>query len=337
MYAKTSPIAIAAFAAALALNPASGRSADINVVLAVPTTTLTFSSLYIAEDAGFWAKEGLKVSSRVIVGVGSTNAVIAGSADFTVGTGATFLRAAAQGQRLLAIAVLVDRPMAELVLRKDVAEAAGITPGMPLEERAKALKGKTIAIQGVGSIIHAWQRLVARRGGLDPDKDMRIAPMSPPAMFPALISKQIDGYATSLPFTTLAVQKGAAIMLASGPGGDLPEFIPFAYVVLQTRPEVCAKQREKCLRMAHSMKAAVKFIKENKARAFEMLKKRFSRLDPAVLAAAWDVVYDAHPNDVRVTAQGLINAQKFNLDSGLLEEKDAVKDLTSLYTNDFLR
>src|SRR5262249_60068776 len=96
--------------------------------------------------------------------------------------GPVFLRAAAQGQKFFAIANLVDRPMVELVMRKDVAEAAGLTDKMPPLERAKVLKGKTIAIQGVGSIVHAWQRYVANLGGLDVENDVRIAPMDPPAM-----------------------------------------------------------------------------------------------------------------------------------------------------------
>jgi len=48
--------------------------------LALPSPTLTFSSAFLAEDAGFYKKEGLKVSTVTIVGVGSANAVIAGSA-----------------------------------------------------------------------------------------------------------------------------------------------------------------------------------------------------------------------------------------------------------------
>ena len=179
--------------------------------------------------------EGLKVANRTIVGVGSVNAVIAGSADFTMGTGPVFLRAAAQGQRLLAFTNLIDKPLVELVLRKDVAAAAHITDTMPLAERAKAFKGKTIGIQGVGSIVHAWERLVASRGGLDIEKDVRIAPMDPPAMPAALQTKSIDGYATSLPFTTQSVLAGTAIMLASAVR-DAPDLLPFAYGLVYTRP-----------------------------------------------------------------------------------------------------
>ena len=196
-------------AIAVGLGPTSGNSREIEIIMALPAQTLTFSTAFVAEDAGFYKNEGLKVSHRFLVGVTSPNAVIAGSADFTIGTGPVFLRAAAQGQRMLAIANLLDKPLVEMVLRKDAAEAAKITPGMPLAERAKALRGKTIGIQGIGSIVHAWQRLVANRAGLDVEKDVRIAPMDPTAMLPALENKGVDGYATSLPFTTQAVCRAA--------------------------------------------------------------------------------------------------------------------------------
>jgi len=52
---------------------------------------------------------------------------------------------------------------------------------------------------------------VASRGGLDIEKDVRIAPMDPPGMLAAMETKAVDGFATSLPFTTEAVVKGKAI------------------------------------------------------------------------------------------------------------------------------
>ena len=164
------------------------------------------------------------------------------------------------------------------MLRKDVAEAAGITDKMPFAERAKAMKGKTIAIQGVGSIVHAWQRLVAHRGGLDVEKDVRIAPMDPPAMLPALENKAIDGYATSMPFTTQAIVKGSAVMLASA-ASDAPDLVPFAYGLVYAKPETCRDKREMCARMARALAGAAKFIREKPDEALEMLRKRFDKLD----------------------------------------------------------
>jgi len=329
-------ISLAAGLAAFAAAP-QAKAADINVIMALPSPTLTFAAPFIAQDAGYYAKEGLKVEDRNLTGVASTNAVIAGSADFTVGTGATFVRAVAQGQKLIAIGSLVNKPLVELVLRKDIAEAAGITDKTPVDERLKVLKGKTIAVQGIGSIIHAMQRLTARRVGLDPDNDVRVAPMNPPQMLPALVSKQIDGFATSLPYTTEAVYKGNAIMLASGPAADLPEYVPMDYVVLQTRPEVCEKEAAKCEKMARALKGATQFIVDKPDEALEILKKRFSQMDPGLLKAAWAVVSKAHNRSGIVTLKGLENSQKFSLDAGLLEPKDVLKDFSGLYTDKFMK
>ena len=326
----------AAFAVLVGLIPTAGYAQDIEILMALPAPTLTFSSAFIAEDAGFYKKEGLKVSHRILVGVASPNAVIAGSADFTIGTGAVFLRAAAAGQRMLAIANLIDKPLVELVLRKDVADAAGITDATPLAERAKALKGKTIAIQGVGSIVHAWERFVASRGGLDIEKDVRIAPMDPPPMLASMETKAIDGFATSLPFTTEAVVKGKAIMLASG-ASAAPELLPFAYGLIYTRSDMCTKTREKCERVVRALATANRFILEKPDEALELLKKRFDKMDQQVLAAAWKTVAAAHAKDIRVTVPGLDHSQEVSLAAKLLDPKDTLKSFDGLYSNEFVR
>jgi ABC-type nitrate/sulfonate/bicarbonate transport system substrate-binding protein len=322
---------------AIGLSPIAGRAQETEVVFAIPAQTLTFTAHFVAEDAGFFKKEGLKVSTRNLVGVASPNAVLAGSAEFTMGTGPVFLRAASQGQRFLAIANLVDRPMVELVLRKDGADASGITASTSPADRAKALKGKTIGVQGVGSIVHAWQRYVTNRAGLDVEKDVRIAPMDPPAMYPALENKAIDGYATSMPFTTQAVVKGSAIMLASATF-DAPELVPFAYGLVYTRPEVCKEKRDLCARVARAYMGAAKMIQEKPDEVFNtILTKRFAKLDPQLLAEAWKVAYKAHAKDIRVTPQQLDNSQKVSLDAKLLEPKDALKSYDGLFTDEFVR
>ena len=68
-------------------------------------------------------------------------------------------------------------------------------------------------------------------------------------MLPALSNKQIDGYSTSLPFSTEAEVKGLGIVLVSGPRNDMPEFTPFDYVVLAGKAETCQKNREKCMKL----------------------------------------------------------------------------------------
>ncbi|MBO0764244.1 MAG: ABC transporter substrate-binding protein [Hyphomicrobiaceae bacterium] len=329
---------LAAATLAIALQPAEVEAQDeIETVFAIPAQTLTFSAHFVAHDAGFFKKEGLKVTDRYLVGVASPNAVLAGSADFTMGTGPVFLRAAAQGQKFKAIANLVDKPLVELVLRKDVADAAGITAATPVADRAKAMMGRTIAIDGVGSIVHAWQRYVTNRGGLDVEKDVRIAPMSPPSMLAALTSKAVDGYTTSMPYTTEAIVKGQAIMLASSTF-DAPELLPFAYALVYSRPDFCKEKRDLCARVARAYIGAAKMIQEKPDEVYEkVLKQRFAKMDPELLAAAWKVARTAHAKDIRVTVPQLENSQKVSLEAKLLDPKDALKSYDDLFTNEFLR
>lgn len=317
--------------------PGPAKSQEIDVILALPAQTLTFTTAYVAEDMGFFKKEGLKVSVRNLVGVASPNAVLAGSANFTVGTGPVYLRAASQGQRFYAVANMVNRPMVEMVLRKDVAEKLNITDKMPVKERAKLLKGLTIGIQGVGSIVHAWERYVVAMGGLDVENDVRIAPMDPPAMLPALENKAIDGYTTSMPFTTAAVEKGSAIMLASSVS-DAPELIPFAYALVYTTEEQCKKNEEMCARMARAFAAAGRMVQEQPDKVFnEVLVKRFAKLDPKLLKAAWVRTQQAHAKDFRVNDAMLDNSQKVSLQAKLLDPKDKLDSYKGLYTDKYLK
>jgi ABC-type nitrate/sulfonate/bicarbonate transport system substrate-binding protein len=328
---------LAAAALAIGLHAMPGRAQEVEVTFAIPAQTLTFSAHYVAHDGGFFKKEGLKVTDRNLVGVASPNAVLAGSADMTIGTGPVFLRAASRGQKFKAIVNLVDKPLVELVLRKDLADAAGISAKTPAAQRAKALKGKTIAIQGVGSIVHAWQRYVTNRAGLDVEKDVRIQPMDPPAMFPALKAKAIDGYTTSMPFTTLAIVKGDAIMVASSTF-DAPELQPFAYALVYSRPDFCTKKRDVCARVARAYVGASRMIQEKPDVVLEtILKKRFPKLDPQLLATAWKVAQTAHAKDVRVKREQLVNSQKVSLDAKLLDPKDVVTNFEELFTDEFIK
>src|SRR5471032_1949021 len=131
--------------------------------MAVPTVSLSFSLGYLAEDLGFFTKQGLRVKSVDILGLGAINSVIAGSSDFAEPSSGSLTRAAAKGQRLVAIAELLNRPIVQVVLRKDLADDAKFDPKAPLEKRALVLKGRTIGVDSINSVIHAYVRLMAKR------------------------------------------------------------------------------------------------------------------------------------------------------------------------------
>src|SRR5215475_9392436 len=111
------PVLTLALVVALA-GPALAQ--DEEASLAYPNVAFTFATAYVAEDAGLFARHGLKLKPLVVAGPGSTNAVISGSADFALASTAVQTRAAARGQRLLSIVNPTDRPIVQIILRKDL-------------------------------------------------------------------------------------------------------------------------------------------------------------------------------------------------------------------------
>lgn len=324
-------------ALAVGLLAARGAAVAQDTSLALPSITPGFSAIYVAEDKGFWTSQGLTVTRTQIAGVGTINAVIGGSIDFSGSTAGTLIRAAVAGQRMLAIANLTNRPMDEIVLRKDVAERVHFDPKAPLEQRAALLRGLKIAVDAINSINHGFLRYVARRGGLDPDRDITVAPMQSPTMAAALAAHEVDGLSISIPWTTAVEASGDAVAIASVPGGDFPELVPFGGGLIVTRPDFCQGKREVCVKMGRGIAAAAQFIRDHPDEALALLQPRFQQLPQPVLAAAFAAYRAASPVPPAMTAETLANSQKFEINTGLMKEGDALASFAGLYTDEFVR
>jgi len=328
-----------AIAAAVAMTagtaPAQAQPAE-EIILADPAFSLTFSAGYIASDLDLWGKHGIKVKTVQITGIGAINSVISGSSHFAQASASSFGRATARGQKLIAIATTIDRPFAQIVLRKEIAQAAGFDPKAPLEKRAAVLKGRTIAVDSINSMIHAYVRLIAARGGFNPD-DIRVAPMAPNSMLAAFQSKQIDGYAMSLPWPLKAVQDGEALLIASGPDGEPGDMIPFGHNLIVTKQDTCAQKKPLCRAMGQSIKDATAFIKNKPDEAFALLKKRFPTLDDNLLKASFQELLKVTPSPPVVNKASIENSETFNVGAGLLKADEKLKSYDGLFTDEYVK
>ena len=140
--------------------------------------------------------------SVVISGIGSANAVISGSADFAQISGATLTRAAARGQRLLGIVGTLNWPVIQIVLRKEIA-AAGFDPKAPLERRAQVLRsphhrGRFPSTPSSTPMCCCWR-------GAPAIAPTMITPMAPNSAIAAFQTRQVDGFAMSMPWPLQAV------------------------------------------------------------------------------------------------------------------------------------
>ena len=305
-----------------------------SVVLAVPNVALTFAPGYLAEDLGLFAKHGLNVKSVVISGIGSANAVISGSADFAEISGATLTRAAARGQRMVGIVGTLNRPTIKIVLRKEL--AAGFDPKAPLEQRVRLLRGRTIAVDSINSVIHAYVLLLARRAGYDPD-EIRIAPMAPSSAMAAFQSRQVDGFAMSMPWPLQPVIDGSAVAIASGSDGDPPGIHPFGHNMVVARPETCERRKSAGVKLARAMVEAIAAMLDRPAEMLPLLKKRFAAFDDKLLEAGFAEVRKGTPRPPVVTKADLENAELYNIGAGLMQPEEKLKSYDGLYTDEYVR
>ncbi len=322
--------------ASLAAGPAGAQPKPAEVSLAVPAFSLSFSLLYLADDLQLWDKHGLKVKSTLIAGVGSANAVISGSADVGIASPPVLTRAAAHGQRLLAIVAMQDHLFVETSIRKDLADAAGFDPKAPLEKRVQVLKGRTISVDSINSIIHAYLRLLAHIGGFDPEA-IRVAPKQPANMISAFEAHQIDGITMSLPWPEEPVMKGEAVIIASGLKGDPADMVPFANTLVVVKPETCESRKFICQGVGGALKEAAIFVKDHPDDALALLTKRFATLDPKLIAASFTAMRGITPVPPVPLAAELPNADRLNIEAGLMKPDERLASYADLFTDAYAK
>ena len=316
---------------------APGKAAELeHTSMAQTPAIMAFLSAYIAEDAGIWRDNGLEVKVINLPGVATVNAVIAGSADFALSGSDALTRAAAKGQKLLALAAMNNQSGQVTSLRKELAEKAHFDPNAPLAQRVKALKGATISDGGPGSVADLFMKTIMRIGGLGPS-DVTLSSIGAFELIAAFQRHAIDGMSFSLPYSLEVAHSGDAVIIADGTKNEPKEYMPLAAGLLLTRPQLCSEHRSICEKMTHSMLLAVKFLLSRKDDSIAILQKRFPKTDPAVVSASYEAVSRMTNDPPAITTQALKNGDLMNEQAGFMKMEDALPSYDGLYTNEFLK
>ena len=264
------------------------------------------------------------------------NALIGGAVDFSFSSGANLDRAAAKGQKMLAIANMNNLPPWDVVIRKSFADAAHFDPKAPLAERAKVLKGRTLVVDGIGSAAHSYLRVIAQAAGIEPDA-ITVSALQPQEMLAAYARGQIDGISLGPPWPQVLEHDGGVVVVASGLAGDPAWLSSIGSSTVITRPEFCTAHRSICAKMGHAMLLASQFVHDRPQDALTILKRRFPNTDPAVVEASFAVMRKAMPNPPLVDAKALANADRINIEAGFIKPSDALKSYDDLFTNEYLK
>ena len=318
-----------------ALASPAARAED--TTLAIPATSLGFLSRYIAEDQHLWSKEGLNVKILNIAGIGAMNAVIAGSADFSINSAQGITRAWAKGQKLAALLTASDRTGESIVVRKDIAEAAHFDANAPLATRGKVLKGRRIATGPVGGLYDVVLRVFAKDVGLDPEVDIVEAAIQNPEFVSAFEAKRIDGFLSSPPFAEQVSSDGTGTLVTDARKEEPIEFTPFANGMLLARADFCAGHQSVCEKMVHGLYEATRIIRNDPRTSLAVIKAHFGGYDDKVLQASYETVKTMTAENPITTAEELENGDKMSIAAGFLKPEDKLPDYQPLIDNSYVK
>jgi NitT/TauT family transport system substrate-binding protein len=248
-------------------------SAAQEILVAHPALTFGDIPYYIAKEKGFYRDEGIQVKDLYIRGgVTASQALQAGSVHFTLALG-TGVRAALSGMSIKAIMVYCDKPYHFLYARPDLGVRS-----------APDLRGKRIAVTGLGSTTYYATRKVVERLGLDADKDVRI--LSVGDIWPALQGGAVEAGLIRPPFTNMAEKMGMVRLAYVGDAIQLP------MSGLVTSEKMIQEQPELVRRFVRSTVNGLRFFRDrkNETESISAL-NRVTKMEPEVAKQTYEFYY----------------------------------------------
>jgi NitT/TauT family transport system substrate-binding protein len=140
----------------------AARAQDLRRIHYGTTTSSAHLPVWVAKDAGFFARSGLNVEPvQIRGGALITMAIMSGQLQFSGAGAESVVAARVEGGDVLLLACPVDSDPVYLITRPEIRSAA-------------ELKGKATAVTRLGSTTHFYLRAALRHVGLDPEKDLTI-------------------------------------------------------------------------------------------------------------------------------------------------------------------
>ena len=232
--------------------------------IGMPNRGATTLGLTAAQSQGFFRAQGLYAELIVMRPSSSLQTLMAGDLDFSTVL-ASGARAGVSGLPLRIVMTLTVGQDFTLVVRPEI-------------RRVEDLKGKTLAVSGIGEFTDIGARMVLKKYGLTPDADVKIRALfgNHPLRLSALQAGQIDGTVMAMPFNKMAVKMGFRELV------HLRDIIKTPQGGLVTTLQKIRGEPEIIVRTIIAALMGNRFLKENKGEFEKLLAKESGVRDPVV-------------------------------------------------------
>jgi NitT/TauT family transport system substrate-binding protein len=240
--------------------------------IAVGAASIATLPTWVAQDSGYFNREGVPVEQIYIRGGPQTfSALIGGDVHIVQVYSAPVLSARFTGADAVIIAGLVNQPVFSVVT------AGGI-------DRTEDLRGKRIGITTFGSATDLALRLALKKWGLKADTEVSLLQMrGVPEILGALQAKAIDAGVLSPPTNMVAIKAGFKELSYLPQAG-----ISFQHTTLATTRRYLDRNRATLLKVLRAYAAAIERIKADKAFTMKTISKHMRTTDSEVLEYSYN-------------------------------------------------
>jgi NitT/TauT family transport system substrate-binding protein len=253
------------------------------VGVAGPAINMVYA--FVTRDAGLWRKYGL--DSRVVVfesGSILAQAALSGEVKFSISSGPATIASRTQGADTIIVGAVVN------TLPYSVVAAKHIT-------RWDQLKGKKVAVSRFGSGTDTAMRIVLKKFGMDPAKDVTILQVgTQPARVQALAAGAIDATLISPPLDLAAKKQGYNILVNIADLG-----IPYPQTVIETTDRFIKENPQTVKHFLKGFLEGVRYAASHRDHTKKVITKYLMTADPEVVEATYQSYlqvtdYSGYPN-----------------------------------------
>ena len=314
LHSLTAALAVAA----IALLPRMASAEDVVKVSKSVPNPLAFAVLDVGNDAGIWAKHGIKLEIMNSSGDAKMQqAMVAGEIDFGLGSGPGigFL---AKGVPATVVGVIANQPL-----------SMGLVIGKNSKSKTVAdIKGTKIGVSTNASLSYWLARKLSELQGWGPNGVQTVPLGALPSNIAALQANQVEGFVISASVGHQLQRKNEGRLLLRF-GDYIGKF--YTHVIFASN-SVIQKNPDLVKRFVQGWSDTVKYMKENKADTVRFAKKvtgydddiQSDEYDDVMPMMSVDMKFDKESSDV--VAESLIDLQ-------ISKEKI---DLSKYYTERFL-
>jgi ABC-type nitrate/sulfonate/bicarbonate transport system substrate-binding protein len=246
--------------------------------------------LWIAQEAGLFAKHNLNFQLIYIASSGMvTAALLGGDADLASAGGVGAVRAYIQGATDLVFIGAIKNVLTQSLLAK------------PDIKRPEDLRSKKIGVTRIGSNTHYFTVQALRQKGMEPGRDFTfIQTGGEPETLAALSTGAVDAAAMSAPADAKALALGFRYVVY---GPDLR--IPQAAQMIVTRRSLISRRPEVLARFMRALAEGTNIMHTDREFTYKVVGKMLRVTDRKILDAAYNVEIKAIEPKLDVNREGI--------------------------------